>query len=117
MKYLFLEVMNREDMVPVLPKSINLGSHMGSAQRFTRAYLRHSNKKCINSKTLSIPKIKTFVDEFIEYSITRPDLIFLVTEIGCGLAGLSPKDVGPLFKNAIDLENVYLPKKFIQYIK
>jgi hypothetical protein len=68
-------------------------------------------------KTLSIPKIQTFVNEFIEYSKSRPDLIFLVTEIGCGLAGLSQKDVGPLFKEAIDLENVYLPKKFIQYIK
>jgi len=69
------------------------------------------------TKTLSIPKIQIFVDEFIEYAISRPDLIFLVTEIGCGLAGLSQKDVGPLFKDAIDLENIYLPKKFIQYIK
>lgn len=65
------------------------------------------------SKTLSLPKIQKYVDEFIEFAKTRPDLVFLVTEIGCGLAGLTPKQVGPLFKNAIEIENIYLPKRFL----
>ncbi len=67
--------------------------------------------------TLSLDKIKIYVDRFIEFAIKRPNLTFLVTEIGCGLAGLKQQDVGPLFKDAINLENVYLPAKFLLYIK
>ena len=48
-------------------------------------------------RTLTIEEIKPFVDEFIEFAKDNPNLIFLVTEIGCGLAGLKPKDVAPLF--------------------
>lgn len=64
------------------------------------------------SNSLKINKIKTYVDEFIEFARTRPDLTFLVTEIGCGLAGLSYKDVAPLFKDAVSIENIHLPKRF-----
>ena len=63
-------------------------------------------------KTLSIGEIKPYVDRFIEFAKTRPDLSFLVTEVGCGLAGLKPKDVAPLFKAAIDQENIHLPARF-----
>jgi hypothetical protein len=63
---------------------------------------------------LNLDKIQTFVNKFIEFSKTRPDLIFLVTEIGCGLAGYKPKDIAPLFKDAQELENIYLPEKFIR---
>jgi hypothetical protein len=34
----------------------------------------------------------------------NPNFIFLVTEIGCGLAGLKPKDVAPLFKDAVNVQ-------------
>ena len=63
-------------------------------------------------KTLSIVEIKPFVDEFIEFAKTRPDLIFQVTEIGCGLAGLKPKEVAPLFIAAKDVNNINLPSRF-----
>ena len=63
-------------------------------------------------KTLSIDEIKPYVDRFIEFAKTRPDLSFLVTEVGCGLAGLKPKDVAPLFKAAIGQENIHLPARF-----
>lgn len=36
----------------------------------------------------------------------------LVTEIGCGLAGLKPKEVAPLFKDAVNVFNIYLPSRF-----
>jgi hypothetical protein len=48
-------------------------------------------------RTLTIEEIKPFVDEFIEFAKANQKLIFLVTEIGCGLAGLKPKEVAPLF--------------------
>lgn len=63
-------------------------------------------------KSLPIEQIKIFVDDFILFANINPNLTFLVTEIGCGLAGLTPKDVAPLFKNAINLPNVKLPQKF-----
>ena len=68
-------------------------------------------------RTLTIEEIKTFVDDFIEFAKSRQDLIFLVTEVGCGLAGYKPKDIAPLFENAINVKNVYLPEKFWHKLK
>lgn len=67
-------------------------------------------------RTLDIAEIKIWVHKFIEFAKSRRDLKFLVTEIGCGLAGLDPKDVAPLFKEATHLENVYLPRRFWKYL-
>lgn len=68
-------------------------------------------------RTLAITEIKPFVDEFINEAKLKPELIFLVTEIGCGLAGLKPKDIAPLFQMAKDIENIYLPERFWRLIK
>jgi hypothetical protein len=68
-------------------------------------------------KTLTIPQIKVYVDRFIIFAKENPQLTFLVTEIGCGLAGLSHKNVGPLFQDASKLENVILPRKFQRKLK
>lgn len=63
-------------------------------------------------RTLSISEIKPYVDDFIEFAKTNYNLTFLVTEIGCGLASLLPKDVAPLFKDAIGVDNIHLPARF-----
>jgi hypothetical protein len=68
-------------------------------------------------RTLTVIEIKPFVDEFIEFAKNNPDLTFLVTEIGCGLAGHKQKDIAPLFINAIDVENIHLPEKFWHKLK
>lgn len=68
-------------------------------------------------KTLSLAKISEYVSEFITFAENNKHLTFLVTEIGCGLARLHPKDIGPLFQDCSKLENVYLPKRFWKYIK
>ena len=62
--------------------------------------------------TLNIREIEHYVDKFIEYASENPCYTFLVTAIGCGAAGYEPKDIAPLFKNAMSLENVWLPKSF-----
>ncbi len=67
-------------------------------------------------RTLSVVEIKPFVDEFIYFAKTNENLIFLVTEIGCGLAGLKPKQIAPLFKDCKELSNVYLPSRFWRVI-
>lgn len=61
---------------------------------------------------LSLDKIQGYVDNFIEFAKSQPHMTFLVTEIGCGLAGWEVKDIAPLFKGAVDVQNIHLPKKF-----
>lgn len=61
---------------------------------------------------LPLEKIKLFVDVFYEHAKALPEFTFLVTEIGCGLAGWTVKDIAPMFEEASMLPNVHLPKKF-----
>lgn len=68
------------------------------------------------SDKLSIDKIKGYVNTFIDFAKSRPDLVFYVTEIGCGLAGHSHKNIAPLFKKVLDMENVVLPYKFYRLL-
>ena len=60
--------------------------------------------------------IKPYVDEFIGFSKSHPELTFLVTRIGCGIAGFRDEEIAPLFKECIKMENVCLPKNFHEYI-
>ena len=56
--------------------------------------------------------IKPYVDEFISFAKEHPEMTFLVTEIGCGIAGFKPSEIAPLFRNATDVPNIYLPQRF-----
>jgi len=66
---------------------------------------------------LSIEQIKPFVDDFINWAKYHTNNTFYVTEIGCGLAELKPKDVAPLFKDAVDVPNIFLPSRFWHKLK
>ena len=57
-------------------------------------------------------KLKDAVDTFITYAAAHQNTHFLVTPVGCGVAGFTPYDVAPLFKPCIRMENVSLPKSF-----
>ena len=63
-------------------------------------------------RTLTIEEIKPFVDEFIEFAKANENLIFLVTEIGTGLANHKKENIAPLFKQAVNYKNIYLSKDF-----
>ena len=43
-------------------------------------------------------------------------LTFLVTRIGCGIAGFSDDEIAPLFREAIDVENIILPQEFAELL-
>ena len=75
------------------------------------------SKNASITRTLSVKEIKPFVNEFIQFAKENEDLIFLVTEIGCGLANLTPKEVAPLFEEAIYIKNIHLPKRFWHKLK
>ena len=63
-----------------------------------------------------VEDIKPYVDEFIEFAKSHPELTFLVTRIGCGIAGFRDEEIAQLFKECIEMENVCLPKSFHEYI-
>lgn len=67
-------------------------------------------------KTLPLDKIRAQVDKFIGWAnvwrYARPDDVFLVTPIGCGLAGYTPEQIAPMFAEAVELQNVHLPASF-----
>ena len=79
-------------------------SRMGPGHRPARAILRHPNH------ARGPEAIKPYVDEFIQFAERHPDLTFLVTEIGCGIAA-SPSQIAPLAP-ATHLPNIYLPARF-----
>lgn len=58
--------------------------------------------------------IKPYIDEFIDFAKSHPERTFLVTRIGCGIAGFRDEDIAPLFAAAVDVENILLPKSFVR---
>ena len=63
-----------------------------------------------------VETIKPYVDEFVAFASAHPELFFLVTRIGCGIAGFREKDIAPLFADAVGLENVCLPEGFAKLL-
>lgn len=43
------------------------------------------------------------VERFIEFAKEHPEMKFLVTEIGCGIAGHTPEEIAPLFKDVPEM--------------
>ena len=101
------------------------GSHGGGAARL--AYNRfgaiwgqgvglQGQSYAIPTMQGGVETIKPFVDKFIEFARLHPEHKFLVTRIGCGIAAFTPNEIAPLFNDAIDVENVILPKDFVDVL-
>ena len=56
--------------------------------------------------------ILPYVEEFIRFADMHSELTFLVTKIGCGIAGFTPREIAPLFAGAINVSNIHLPIDF-----
>jgi hypothetical protein len=61
-----------------------------------------------------VDTIKPYVDEFIVFAKNHQELTFLVTRIGCGIAGFKDEEIAPLFIEALGYENIVLPYSFIK---
>ena len=59
-----------------------------------------------------VETIRPYVDEFIQYAKEHPELTFLVTRIGCGIAGFDDSEIAPLFREALSVPNIVLPRTF-----
>ena len=57
--------------------------------------------------------IRPYVDEFIEYAKAHPMNRFLVTRIGCGIAGFTDEQMAPLFTEAMFVPNITLPINWV----
>lgn len=77
----------------------------------------------LQGQTYAIPtmfatteEIRPYVIEFIAFAKTHPEYRFLVTKIGCGIAGFTVTEIAELFKPVIyeDIHNIYLPNEFLQ---
>lgn len=59
-----------------------------------------------------VETIAPYVDEFIAFAREHRELQFLVTRIGCGIAGFDAEEIAPLFVEAKGVENISLPRDF-----
>jgi len=64
-----------------------------------------------------VETIKPYVDEFIRFAKQHREYKFLVTKVGCGIAGFMVDEIAPLFKDTIDVENIILSKDFVEVIQ
>lgn len=61
--------------------------------------------------TLALVEIDRHVRNFLSYARAHSKDSFLVTAIGCGLAGYDPREIAPMFAGAP--ENVFLSAKLV----
>ena len=102
------------------------GAHGGGAARvaFRQFGAVWGKGVGLQGKTYAIPTmqggvetIRPYVDEFIQFAKEHKELIFLVTRIGCGIAGFKDEEIAPLFKEAESIDNILLPQEFVECIQ
>ena len=55
-----------------------------------------------------VETIRPYVNQFINFAARNPDMKFLVTRIGCGIAGFEDEEVAPLLGMEVIVNTVYL---------
>jgi len=65
-------------------------------------------------RTLPLDIIALYVQTFILFAATHKEMKFILTPVGCGLAGYKPDQIGPLFKGVPS--NVRVPDAFKPYL-
>ncbi|PVZ20681.1 MULTISPECIES: hypothetical protein [unclassified Pseudomonas] len=51
-------------------------------------------------RTLPLEQVSAYVADFIEYARSHSNNRFLLSKIGCGLAGFSEQEISPLLRDA-----------------
>ena len=97
------------------------GMHGGGAARIARLHFGAVMGKGVGlqGQSYAIPTmqggvetIRPYVDDFIAYAKHHQELHFLVTPIGCGIAGFEAEDIAPLFEKAKEMKNISISFKF-----
>lgn len=69
-----------------------------------------------NLQTLHLSVVQVYVKLLKTTVQDTPDKHFLITQVGCGLAGYTPQQIAPLFEEFVNFSNVSLPQSFIDVI-
>lgn len=102
------------------------GMHGGGAARIARLHFDAVMGKGVGlqGQSYAIPTmqggvetIRPYVEEFLDFANHHPELHFLVTPIGCGIAGFEAEDIAPLFESAKEMKNISLPESFWEVIE
>lgn len=96
------------------------GLHMGGAARvaYNKFGAEWGNGEGLQGQSYSLPTMEGLentqiaVEKFTQCAKNHPELKFFVTPVGCGIAGYTSKEIGPLFREAAALDNVFLPVSF-----
>jgi hypothetical protein len=97
------------------------GYHDGGASRLAleRFGAVYGQSKGLQGRSYAIPtmnqslvEIAKYAEEFILFADSHPEMTFLVTAVGCGVAGYRTEEIAPLFAKAYSLSNIYLPREF-----
>lgn len=103
-----------------------LGKHMSGAARtaFEKFGAQMGIGLGLQGQSYAIPTmnvdlslIESYVRTFILYAKNNLKNRFYVTPIGCGIAGYKPEQIAPLFIEATDCVNIFLPKSFWRIIE
>lgn len=68
--------------------------------------------KDANILTLPTEKIAEYAEQFVQHAALSPHRTYLLTRVGCGLAGYTDEDIAPLFDGAAEVGNICLPPEF-----
>ena len=69
--------------------------------------------KASYEQSLTVEQLYDHVMTFIDYATVHPEMEFFVTRVGCGLAGFTDEEVGPMF--AATPSNCVLPTAWEKY--
>jgi len=67
-------------------------------------------------RSLTLDEIAVHAKRFLECVAERTDLQFLLTQVGCNLAGYTPQQMAPLFAEGFGLTNLFFPLSFYQVL-
>lgn len=98
------------------------GQHYGGAAR--TAYEKFGAKwgvgdgptgRCYAMLTMfkNIEDIRPYAEKFIDYAKAHPQNRFLLTRVGCGIAGFDDIDMAELFQDCMDVPNITYPKEWL----
>lgn len=101
------------------------GRHMGGAARF--AYEKFGAEwgvgdgptgQCYAIPTMhgGLEDIRPYAEKFIAYAKAHPMNRFLLTRVGCGIAGFKDSDMAQLFEDVLDIPNIAYPRQWLPYM-
>ena len=101
------------------------GMHMGGAARVAHQKFGAEwgvgdgpTGRCYAIPTMhgGLESIRPYAEKFIAYAKEHPMNRFLLTRVGCGIAGFKDSDMAQLFEDALDVPNIAYPRQWLPYM-